>query len=286
MPFVENAGARLYWTETGSGPPVLLIMGLSFTHEMWHRTFPALKGYRAILFDNRGMGRSSVPRGPYSIREMAGDAQAVLRAAGAERADVIGASMGGMIAQELALQYPDSVNRLILACTSYSGFFGRWPDARFAGWILGSRTARDNRRRSLTDLLYADTTPQERIEEDIQIRAACISSAAGFYGQFAAILTWNAYYRLPRISVPTLVLHGDQDRLIPIQNGRTVARRIPGAIFREIADAGHIIMTDQPEACGEAVARFLHGQSSPAETGIADGDMPAVRTIARVVEAE
>jgi pimeloyl-ACP methyl ester carboxylesterase len=240
-------------------------MGLSFTHEMWHRTLPALGGYRTILFDNRGMGRSSVPRGPYSIRQMAGDAQAVLNAAGVERADVIGASMGGMIAQELALQHPESVRRLILACTSYSGFFCRWPDARFAGWMFGSRTARDNRRRSLTDLLYADRTPQERIEEDIRIRGACTWTAAGFYGQLAAILTWNAYYRLPRIAAPTLVLHGDQDRLIPIQNGRTLARRIPGAVFEEIVDAGHILMTDQPQACGEAVARFLHGQTSGAE---------------------
>jgi 3-oxoadipate enol-lactonase len=265
MPYVENAGTQVYWTEAGSGPPVLLIMGLSFTHEMWYRTLPVLGGFRAILFDNRGMGRSSVPRGPYSIREMAADARAVLDAAGVQRADIIGASMGGMIAQELALQYPESVGRLILACTSYSGFFSRWPDVRFAGWILGSRTVRDGRRRSLTDLLYADTTPQERIEEDLRIRAACTWTAAGFYSQLAAILTWNAYYRLPRITAPTLVLHGDQDRLIPVQNGRTIARRIPGAIFEEIPDAGHILMTDQPEACGEAVARFLHGQTSSDE---------------------
>jgi pimeloyl-ACP methyl ester carboxylesterase len=234
-------------------------MGLSFTHEMWLRTLPALSGYRAILFDNRGMGRSSAPPGPYSIRQMARDALAVLQAAGANSAHIVGASMGGMIAQELALCYPDCIRSLILACTSYSGLFCRWPDMRFAGWLFGSRTARDERRRSLTDLLYAPVTPAERIEEDIRIRSECVWTAVGFYSQFAAILKWNSYFRLRRITAPALVMHGDQDRLIPVQNGRIVARRIPGARFELIKDAGHILMTDQPELCREALVGFLSG---------------------------
>src|ERR1700759_3679341 len=107
MPYITNEGAELYWTSHGSGTPVLLIMGLSFTHEMWFRILPSLaERYRVILFDNRGMGRSSVPGGPYSIPQMARDAAAVLRAAGASAAHVMGASMGGMIAQELALRQP------------------------------------------------------------------------------------------------------------------------------------------------------------------------------------
>ena len=170
--------------------------------------------------------------------------------------------MGGMIAQEVALSYPACVRSLVLACTSYSGLFARWPDARFGGWILGSRTARDNRRRGLTDLLYADATPTERVEEDILTRSECTWTRVGFYSQFAAILTWNSYYRLPRITVPTLVMHGDQDRLIPIQNGRTLAKRIPNARFELIKDAGHILTTDQPELCGEVLVRFLGEQRS------------------------
>src|SRR5579863_1621527 len=124
MPFIDHEGAGIYWTEHGSGPPVLLIMGLSFTHEMWYRTLPGLGGYRTILFDNRGMGRSSVPSGPYRIQQMARDAAAVLTAAGVESAHVVGASMGGMIAQELALLAPRRVRTLLLACTTFSGVFG------------------------------------------------------------------------------------------------------------------------------------------------------------------
>src|SRR6185437_12359321 len=115
MPYATHQGVRIYWEEHGSGPPVLLIMGLSFTHEMWYRILPGLaRQYRVILLDNRGIGRSDVPPGPYTIRQMAGDAAAVLDAAEITSANVIGASMGGMIAQELALCYPARVQSLLL----------------------------------------------------------------------------------------------------------------------------------------------------------------------------
>lgn len=263
MPYIENEGARLYWTEKGTGPPILLIMGLSFTHEMWYRTLPALGGYRAILFDNRGMGRSDVPRGPYSIRQMARDAQTVLRDAGVSSAHVLGASMGGMIAQELALLYPRQVRSLTLACTSYSGLFARWPDFRCGRWLIGSGAGREEKDRALANLLYANTTPVARIQEDMGVRCGCAWTRKGFLNQFAGILMWNSYYRLPRITAPTLVLHGDQDRLIPPQNGRTVAKRIPGARFQLIQNAGHLLMTDQPEACRDALVSFLAKQSVP-----------------------
>ena len=268
MPYVENESARLYWTETGFGPPVLLIMGLSFTHEMWFRTLPALNGYRAILFDNRGMGQSSVPPGPYSIAQMARDARAVLGAANVQSAHVIGASMGGMIAQELALLHPETVRSLLLACTSYSGLFGRWPDIRHGPlWMQWKKMTREEREYSLRRLLHSDTTPLDRIEEDVRIRCACNRSQKGFFNQFAGILRWNAYWRLPRITAPTFVMHGDQDRLIPPQNGRTVAARIPGARFQLVRDAGHILTTDQPEVCREALSRFLGEQADLPATG-------------------
>src|SRR5277367_4629411 len=106
MPFVENQGAKIYWDEYGSGEPLLLIMGLSYPSYMWHRSRPVLaKRYRTIAFDNRGIGQSDVPPGVYSMTMMASDAAVVLDAAGVETADVFGASMGGMIAQEFALRY-------------------------------------------------------------------------------------------------------------------------------------------------------------------------------------
>src|SRR5467141_5097942 len=122
MPFVENQGAKLYWDEQGSGEPLLLIMGLSYPSYMWHRSRTVFaKSYRTIALDNRGVGQSDVTPGIYSIALMASDAAAVLHAAGVESAHIFGVSMGGMIAQEFALQYPNKVRSLILGCTAAGG---------------------------------------------------------------------------------------------------------------------------------------------------------------------
>jgi 3-oxoadipate enol-lactonase len=113
--FIESQGANIYWDELGQGAPVLMIMGLGYPSALWHRTRPVLaKPYRTVAIDNRGVGLSDVPPGPYSIEGMAADAAAVLDAAGIPRAHIFGVSMGGMIAQEFALQYPARTQSLIL----------------------------------------------------------------------------------------------------------------------------------------------------------------------------
>ena len=259
MPFVESSGAKIYWDQAGSGPPVLLIMGLSFTQEMWFRVLPLLSAsFRTIFFDNRGMGRSETPRGPYRISQMAHDAAAVMDAAGVSSAHIIGASMGGMIAQELAFRYPHRVLSLLLGCTSYSGLFARWPERKYRPKNLSlRRSTRAEHEAAFIPLLYSDTTPKQRIAEDLEMRSTCLWSYQGFLSQLAGILMWDSYRRLPRIAVPTLVVHGDQDRLIPAQNGRVVASRIPNAVFHLIPNAGHVLTTDQPEACVEVMLKFL-----------------------------
>ncbi|MGA2021450.1 MAG: alpha/beta hydrolase, partial [Candidatus Sulfotelmatobacter sp.] len=115
MSFVQNQGTKLYWDEQGRGEPVLLIMGLGYPSCLWHRTRPVLaQDFRTVALDNRGVGLSDVPPGPYSISTMASDAAAVLDAAGVSRAHIFGISMGGMVAQEFALQYPARTRSLIL----------------------------------------------------------------------------------------------------------------------------------------------------------------------------
>ena len=238
---------------------MLLIMGLSFTHDMWFRVLPILSGrYRTIFFDNRGMGRSDAPRGPYRMRLMAQDAAAVLDAAGVPAAHVIGASMGGMIAQELALCHPHRVLSLLLGCTSYGGLLARWPDLS---------KARMSREAALIPLLYSPSTPRELIEEDFRVRAQARWTNRGFWGQFGGILMWNSYRRLPRIKVPTLVVHGEEDRLVKPENGRVVAKRIPGARFELIPKAGHILVTDQLEACVGLMLEFLGEKTRRAVSG-------------------
>ena len=125
MGYASNNGVRIYFEEWGEGEPLLLIMGLGYTLDMWHRLRgPLAENHRVVAFDNRGVGKSDVPEPPYTVAEMATDAIAVLDAVGIRKAHVLGASLGGVIAQEVALSYPDRVISLILGCTSCGG-----PDA-------------------------------------------------------------------------------------------------------------------------------------------------------------
>jgi 3-oxoadipate enol-lactonase len=272
VPYAINKGVRIYWEERGEGTPMLLVMGLSFTLDMWYRVVPTLsKNHRLILFDNRGVGRSDSPPGSYSVRVMAEDAITVLDSAGVnEPALLMGASMGGMIVQEMALRYPDRFRGLVLGCTACGPFYrAAWPNfERSPGlwqWLYLRGEARE---RALIRLLYADGTLLERIEEDIRIRAVRQPALWPVLKQLAGVLSWGSYRRLPQLRVPVLVIHGDEDHILPASNGRAVARRIPGAAFVLIPQAGHILTTDQPELSLQIVERFLAGLTQDNVAGV------------------
>lgn len=261
LPFVTRNGIRIYWEEHGHGEPFLLVMGLSFTLDMWYRITPLLaRKHRVIVFDNRGVGRSDIPPGPYSIGAMAEDAMAVLDAAEVRQpALLLGASMGGMIAQEMALRYPDRFRALLLACTACDPLYrAAWPNwQRSPGFWHWLRLKGEARERALVRLLYSDTTPMERIEEDIRVRATRQPPVRVVLNQLAGILAWSAYRRLPNLRIPTLVAHGEHDHILPPSNGRLIARRIPDAEFVLLPDAGHMIITDQPEYSVKLLEEFL-----------------------------
>ena len=259
MPFALNDGTRIYWEEHGSGEPILLIMGLGYTLDMWHRTTPVLsRHYRTILFDNRGVGRSDCPPGPYSIPAMAGDAAAVLNGAGCDRAHVFGVSMGGMIAQEFAMAWPERVISLILGCTAAGG-----PEAlRAEPRVMSALNARavltpEEGIRAMIQYIYDDATPQQRIEEDLEIRRRTYPKTTSYLAQIAGIVAFESYSRLPGLEVPTLVIHGQNDRLVPAGNGELIAGRIPGARLVLLKNASHIFITDQEQEAHKAIIDFL-----------------------------
>ena len=253
MPFAENQGTKIYWDEQGQGLPILLIMGLGWASPLWYRARPALAAsYRTVAFDNRGVGRTDVPPGPYSIALMASDAAAVLDAAGIPRAHIFGVSMGGMIAQEFTLQYPGRVPSLSLGCTAAGGPHAVKADA-------------DEFNESINPFIYDPLTPHERIEEDMAVRKKWFLTEQGYMAQLQAILAWEAYSRLPRIAVPTLVIHGQTDRLIPPANASIIAERIPRAKLVMIPNASHIFSTDQPVAAHREILEFLSTQTELAE---------------------
>jgi pimeloyl-ACP methyl ester carboxylesterase len=265
MPDVTHNGARMYWEEHGAGDPLLLIMGLGATLEWWDRVTPTLAArYRTILFDNRGVGRSDVPPGPYSIPEMADDAVAVLDAAGVTSAHVFGASMGGMIAQEVALRHPGRVRSLILGCTACGGKEAV-PAGREVAIALSARATltREQAMWVMAPHTFDASTPKEKVAEDIAVRLRSIVTNEGYFAQLQAIRAWSGTHdRLSRITMPTLVIHGETDELVPPENGRVIARAIPGARLVMLPHASHIFLTDQFEPASRAILEFLRESSA------------------------
>jgi 3-oxoadipate enol-lactonase len=259
MPYARNGKVRIYWEEEGAGDPLLMIMGLGFGMAMWRAVRQWMAGsFRAIMFDNRGIGRSDIPRLPFPLSAMARDAAAVMDAAGAGQAHVMGFSMGGMIAQELALRYPDRVRRLVLAGTHCG----------LPGGVLAEPTALrallPNPWRPMMEIvddivpfIYAPETPRERIDADLEVLSHNLPTRRGYLEQLAAVVAWRSCRRLPRIKAPTLAIHGECDRLVPAENARILAARIPGAKLTIIPAASHIFPTDQPEIARAELLGFL-----------------------------
>jgi 3-oxoadipate enol-lactonase len=264
MSIVENQGTKIYWDEQGQGAPVLLIMGLGYTSAMWHRTRPVLaQHFRTIAFDNRGVGLSDVPAGPYSIATMASDAAAVLGAAGISCAHVFGVSMGGMIAQEFALQYPAKTRSLILGCTAAGGPSAVRAESKVIDVLFARGMTPEQAREAILPFIYDAATPQEKIAEDIRVRQPWFPTPAGYMAQLQAILAWEGYSRIAQITAPTLVIHGKSDALVPPGNGELIAKRIPGARLVLLDPASHLFFTDQPEQAHKQVLEFLLSNAGP-----------------------
>src|SRR3954469_15882914 len=253
MPFAQNGSLRVYYESVGSGPAVLLVMGQGMSLEAGWRTAQLLApGFRVLLFDNRDVGRSDRSLWPYVVSQMAGDALAVLDAAGEPHAHVYGISLGGMVAQELALRHADRVDGLVLGATTPGGprsipqdpqvltFFARVgamgpEEAEWAAvpYSYGERTRREH---------------GERIAEDIAHRLRHPTDPLAYLHQVAVAASHNTYGRLGDITAPTLVVHGGQDRLQSPKNARVLAEAIPHAKLTLWPDAGHLYTTDEPDA--------------------------------------
>jgi pimeloyl-ACP methyl ester carboxylesterase len=262
MPYAMSEGTRIYWHEEGAGDPVLLIMGLGWGSDMWYRTKRELStGYRTIMFDNRGIGQSDFPPGPYSISMMADDAAAVLEAAGAAPAHVYGHSMGGMIAQELVLRHPEKVRSLILGGTHCGGQRSVPPTQEIINVLLAPVVNPVDSFWAIAPYIYDSATPREKIEEDLEIRIRAFPTRESYLAQLQAIMTWEACSRLSAIRIPTLVIHGETDQLIPVGNADIIAGEIPGAKLVKIAQASHVFQTDRPQECFAAIKAFLQNVS-------------------------
>ncbi len=248
MPSAQNGGVELHWEAAGDGPPLLLIMGLGGSSLAWYRLLPHLRGHaRAITFDNRGTGQSDRIRAPLSLADMALDAVAVLDAAGVAQADVLGVSMGGMVAQHLALDHRDRVRSLVLGCTTANARAGL-PSWRLLSGAALRDVAPARAFDIITPALYSERTRRsapERIREDFAMRAREATPAATLMGQMRAISAHDTRGRLTELGgLHVTVVHGERDALVPPARGRELVRLIPGARHAPIAGAGHVMLTD------------------------------------------
>jgi 3-oxoadipate enol-lactonase len=258
----------LAWSEEGPteadapGEPVLMIMGLAASSRMWYRLVPWVRRrHRVILFDNRGTGSSPPVRSRLTMQSMAADALSVLDHAGVECAHVIGASMGGMIAQHVALDHRDRVRSVTLACTTPGGRRGAPPWRMMVASALRPVLGPHRTFPMVTPLLYARRTRESRrtrMREDLERRMADDTPAKTVYAQMGAIAGHDTRARLRELAgLPTLVVHGLEDALIPPDHGRDLAELIPGAHLELIPYCGHILGTDAEEPTATAILEHL-----------------------------
>lgn len=266
MSTVKANGINIYYEVHGRGEPLLMIQGLSNHSGHWTTLLPPFaREYRVIIFDNRGTGRTDKPETPYTMEMMAADAKGVLDAVGVEKANVLGVSLGGMIAQEFALDYPERVINLILGCTSCGGTHAIPPTPESTAFLINPERAKlslEQRARDTAPFLwtqqYIDEHP-EAVDTYVAITTKYPTPLHGLAGQMQAATGRDTFDRLPKIKAPTLVIAGDADRLIPFENSKVLASRITGAELVIIPNAGHAF-TQAPEAT-TAILDFLKRHS-------------------------
>lgn len=293
---VKVNGIDLYYEVHGSGEPLLLIEGLGYSAWMWYKQIPALsQKYRVILFDNRGAGNTDKPDSEYSIEIMADDASGLLRTLGTGPVHVLGISLGGFIAQELALRHPDLVKSLILVSTNsgpgkramrnsqhVNGLFKLWGILPGTFEMGGKASVplgfeygitKEDRIRYGLSLAFTPEYYMQHPEEIDRIVGWRLENPQPGYAwtrQLLAGMNFDSSGRAENIHAPTLVLNGSEDRIVSPESARELARRIPDSRYLEIEGSGHLLFIERSDEFNDAVMDFLDEVSernNPAEGG-------------------
>jgi pimeloyl-ACP methyl ester carboxylesterase len=264
VPTTSANGVRIAYTVRGRGPTAVFLSGIGQRAVDWNEALldQASTRYQVVSIDNRGIGDSDSAEDPCTLEQMADDAVAVLDALGQARAHVIGHSMGGMIAQHVAFRHPARVDHLVLVCSHGGGPEVVGPTPAAAAVLFGANPTLppgEITRQAMVTITapgFAERVPQAlaTLVANATVRP---TSAVAFVRQMQAILASERHLHLREIDAPTLVVHGIEDSLIPVANGRTLATAIPGATLTEIADCGHMPMWECPERLLAILLAFL-----------------------------
>lgn len=268
MPKISANGIQLYYEVHGEGRPLVLISGLGYTLWQWRRMVPLLAGhFQVITFDNRGVGGSDQPVGPYSAQLLAADTAGLLDALAIEKAVVMGHSMGGFIAQAMALGFPHKLEKLILSSTNFGG--PRHVPATTEAMKIMTDVSVDAVTRFKNGLTvstapgWPDRHP-EMVEEWTKWRMAHPIDPAAYQAQLAIGLSLYPEAaafegKLTNVKVPTLILAGEHDQVVPPENASLLAEKIPDSQVVILPDAGHFFPIETPEAASQAVIDFIKG---------------------------
>lgn len=254
----SNGSVQLDWATSGSGTPVLLIHGLGYGRWGWAPLESRLASQHTVLtFDNRGIGASSIPPGPYSASDMATDALAVLDAADVDRAHVVGTSLGGMIAQELAIGWPERVDRLVLMSTTPGPTLGFPMPAETIDLLQTAQNMEpaEALRLFVLNALGDDPSP-DLVDEIVQLRMAHPPDPNGWSAQAAAAGGFDAGDRIASIAHRTLAITGMHDRVVDPANTGRLAEYIPGAQSAFVS-GGHLMFWEHPDTVSDRILEFL-----------------------------
>lgn len=259
MPSVDVSGTELYYVRKGAGEPLLLIQGMAATHLAWGDRFVSAlaESFDCIFFDNRGMGRSGRATLPFTVADLAADATGLLDGLEIEHAHVLGISLGGMAAQELALAHPERVQALVLGGTYCGGPRGQLPDRSVLERLGAAMASGDRERvyRTMWEIMLSPTfrTDDARFSDFREMAVALPAPRAVIVEQLRAGGLHDASDRLEGISAPTLVVHGTADNIFSARNGEQIAALIP-ARLELLEGVGHLFWWEQPERSAELVA--------------------------------
>jgi pimeloyl-ACP methyl ester carboxylesterase len=264
MPIAQTDNLNIYYERIGQGQPLVMIRGVGSNVDHWYEQVPVLsKKYQLLVFDNRGIARSSDPAGSFSTKDMAADTAALMEAVGIKKARVLGYSMGGMIAQELALAYSDKISGLILVATDCGAGLRIEAQPEYARLFTEMiRLGTNEAKTAAAGCLFAKQTFESRpdiIQRYAEVSLRFPAPQKTLERQWAAIDQHDACSRLQNITAPTLVITGSEDVLIPPENSRVMAERIPDAQLCSIDGGGHLFVVEQPQQFNEAVIDFLDG---------------------------
>lgn len=265
MPKAQANGIELYYETQGEGKPLVLVSGLGYPMWQWYRMVPFLaEHFKVITFDNRGVGQSDKPAGTYTAQMLAADTIGLLDVLNIEQAVIMGHSMGGFIAQAIALDYSQRVEKLILGSTNFGGPH-HVPVTAEAMKVLTDVTSDALTR--FKNGLGVSTAPgwaeknPEMIEEWVKWRVANPIEPGPYQSQLAiglGLLPEAAAFeaKLPAIHIPTLILFGEHDKVVPPANAELLSKKIANSQITIFPDAGHFFPIEIPEAASRAVTQF------------------------------